>query len=85
MSKSINPGDLVNAAGISVKIGLARSTVSNYAKRYKDFPKPIETPGVVGIKLYEWAEVEAWFKENLAEREPKGFGQGDNQEKDISS
>lgn len=71
----IEPERIVNASGIAMKIGVARSTVANYAKRYKDFPKPLETPGVIGISLYDWAEVEAWFEANFAERNPKGFGQ----------
>lgn len=75
MSESISPGELVNAAGIAVKIGLTRPTVSNYARRYKDFPSPIETPGVIGIKLYRWSEVDAWFTENKIERHPRGFGE----------
>ena len=83
MSESISPGELVNMAGIAAKIGLSRPAVSNYTRRYKDFPKPVEAPGVIGIKLYRWSEVEAWFEENLAEREPRGFGQSDSQEKDI--
>lgn len=75
MSESISPGELVNAAGIALKIGLTRTTVSNYARRYEDFPSPIETPGVIGIKLYRWGEVDAWFTENKIERHPRGFGE----------
>lgn len=71
----IDPERVVNMAGIAEKIGVARPTTANYPKRYKDFPKPLDTPGVVGIKLYDWAEVEAWFEANFAERNPKGFGQ----------
>lgn len=75
MSELISPGELVNAAGIALKIGLTRPTVSNYARRYEDFPSPIETPGVIGIKLYRWGEVDAWFTENKIERYPRGFGE----------
>ena len=79
----IEPERVVNMAGIAEKIGVARSTAANYPKRYEDFPKPLEAPGVIGIKLYDWDEVEAWFKQNVEERHPRGFGQSDSQEKDI--
>ena len=68
---------LVNMAGIAEKIGVARSTAANYPKRYKDFPEPLEAPGVIGIKLYFWPDVESWFNENFATRNPHGFGQGE--------
>lgn len=73
----IEPGRVVNMAGIAEKIGVARSTAANYPKRYKDFPEPLEVPGVIGIKLYDWDKVETWFNENFAVRNPHGFGQGE--------
>lgn len=72
---AVDPMALVNMAGIAKKIGVARSTAANYPERYKDFPKPLETPGVIGIKLYLWPDVKSWFKANFAERNPNGFGQ----------
>lgn len=68
---------LVNTSGIAEKIGVARSTAANYPKRYKDFPEPLEAPGVIGIKLYFWPDVESWFNENFATRNQHGFGQGE--------
>jgi len=72
----VDSASLVNMAGLAEKIGVARSTAANYPKRYEDFPEAIEAPGVIGIKLYDWAKVKAWFDANFAERYPRGFGQG---------
>lgn len=51
--------DLVSAVGISERAGVELNTVSVWQRRYSDFPKPLEAPGV-DRKLWRWSEVEAW-------------------------
>ena len=51
--------DLVSAVGISERAKVVLNTVSVWQRRYPDFPKPLEAPGV-DRKLWRWSEVEAW-------------------------
>jgi hypothetical protein len=51
--------DLVSAVGISQRAKVVLNTVSVWQRRYPDFPKPLEAPGV-DRKLWRWSEVEAW-------------------------
>lgn len=77
MSANVPHDMLINMTGIAEKIGVARSTAANYPRRYEDFPPPVETPLVVGIKLYDWAAVKNWHQDNFASRHHNGFGQSE--------
>jgi predicted DNA-binding transcriptional regulator AlpA len=56
-------GLIVNLSGIAERFDVSRPTVSNWIKRYGSFPKPLEIPGVIGVPLYLWPEVEAWHSD----------------------
>ena len=51
---------LVPAADIARLAGVGRSAVSNWRRRYADFPKPIA--GTPASPLFALAEVEAWLR-----------------------
>lgn len=52
----------VTAAEIARIVGVGRAAVSNWRRRYLDFPKPIG--GTPASPAFSWAEVEAWLKAN---------------------
>lgn len=55
--------NLVNGAGIAERLQVSRPVVSLWVKRYRSFPKPLDLPGVVGIPIYDWDQVESWYAE----------------------
>lgn len=52
----------VNAAEIARIVGVSRAAVSNWRRRYLDFPKPVG--GTPTSPAFSWAEVETWLKAN---------------------
>lgn len=58
--KSVPLDRLVNATTIAAILGVAKTTVSNWQNRDDTFPKPLETPGVTGIKLWDVHDIIAW-------------------------
>ncbi len=57
------PEDLrVTAAEIARIVGVGRAAVSNWRRRYLDFPKPVG--GTPASPTFSWAEVESWLKAN---------------------
>ena len=62
MGRSVEVENLIDAQGIADRLGFAqRQTISVYARRYPDFPKPL---GMWGrTRLWDWTEVEAWARQ----------------------
>lgn len=61
MSSAMVPADkLVNASMIAVILGVTKSAVSTYQARDVGFPKPLDTPGVIGIKLWDVRDIIEW-------------------------
>ncbi|GAA1888942.1 hypothetical protein GCM10009736_66460 [Actinomadura bangladeshensis] len=54
--------DRVTAAEIARTVGVGRAAVSNWRRRYLDFPKPVG--GTPSSPTFSWDEVEAWLKAN---------------------
>ena len=50
--------DQVTAAAIARRAGVGRAAVSNWRKRYAEFPKPV---GGGASPVFSWAEVEGWL------------------------
>lgn len=50
----------VTAAEIARRVGLGRAAVSNWRRRYPEFPPPVG--GSPASPTFSWAEVEAWLK-----------------------
>jgi hypothetical protein len=61
MPTSVQPSDIVGAAEIAERLGLALpQTVHDWRRRYVDFPEPL-----VKLKMglvWNWKEVAAWSK-----------------------
>jgi len=56
----INPLEhLVNGTAICARYGVAKSTLSGWQTR-NGFPKPLDAPGLIGVKVWDCAEVEKW-------------------------
>ncbi|HET7013566.1 MAG TPA: N-6 DNA methylase [Streptosporangiaceae bacterium] len=53
--------DLMTAAAIARLAGVGRAAVSNWRRRYPDFPKPIVGAGNPGSPTFSRAEVECWL------------------------
>lgn len=52
----------VTAAEIARTVGVGRAAVSNWRRRYLDFPKPVG--GTPTSPTFSWAEIESWLKAN---------------------
>ncbi len=53
--------DLVSPADIAEECGATRATVSNWVKRYPDFPQPLTTVARGRTKLYSRKAVVEWY------------------------
>ncbi|WP_234401817.1 N-6 DNA methylase, partial [Thermobifida halotolerans] len=53
-------GTTVNSVGIARLAGVGRAAVSNWRRRYPDFPDPVD--GAEGSPLFDLAEVRAWLR-----------------------
>jgi hypothetical protein len=61
VSKQVNVEDLVGAAEIADRLGLAQSqTVHSWRRRYEDFPEPIAQ--LRTALIWSWPDVECWAK-----------------------
>lgn len=52
--------DLVGNADIAERCGVGRPAVSNWIKRYSDFPTPLLTISS-GTRIWSWVEVQEWL------------------------
>jgi hypothetical protein len=55
----VNAEDRVTAAAVARRAGVGRAAVSNWRRRYPDFPRPVG--GGSNSPLFAWSEVEAWL------------------------
>ena len=61
MGKKVDVDDLVGAAEIADRLGLARSTVvHDWRYRHPDFPKPVAQ--LRTAMVWAWPDIEAWAK-----------------------
>jgi hypothetical protein len=61
MGRAVDVNDLVGAAEIADRLGLAHAqTVHNYTRRYPDFPKPVAR--LRQAMVWAWPDVEKWAK-----------------------
>lgn len=51
--------ELVNVTGIADRLGVPRTNVNGWTRSDK-FPKPLDTPGLGGVRVYRWSDVAAW-------------------------
>jgi hypothetical protein len=68
MTDVLPTGTVVNGKGIAHLLGQTNATVANWRSRYDDFPEPLDVPGVLGIPLYSWPAVKAWYQARFPER-----------------
>lgn len=59
MSK-ISTGDLVNVTGIAARTGVPRTNVNAWT-RSSQFPDALDTPGLGGVRVYDWNAVKAYL------------------------
>ena len=58
-SRKVSVDDLVGAAEIADRLGLAQpQTVHSWRRRYEDFPEPIAQ--LQTALIWAWSDVEAW-------------------------
>jgi predicted DNA-binding transcriptional regulator AlpA len=63
VGRRVNIDDLVDARGVAELLGLKHSnSVSTYAKRYEDFPRPIVNLGRGRTLLWLQPEIVAWAR-----------------------
>lgn len=59
----VRADDLINGAGIARLTGLSPARITQLANDPdSDFPDSLETPDVLGIRLFLRSEVEYWMK-----------------------
>lgn len=59
MPRRVRPEDLVGAAEIAERLGLAQSqTVHSWRRRYSDFPEPIAR--LRTALIWAWPDIERW-------------------------
>ena len=56
-------GDLASPADIAHRYQVSRAAVSQWQKRYADFPAPVAIVAMGTTRLYLMLEVEAWHRE----------------------
>ncbi|RIK05406.1 MAG: hypothetical protein DCC49_12465 [Acidobacteria bacterium] len=60
-SHRVEVGDLVGAAEIAERLGIAQpQTVHSWRRRYEDFPRPVAT--LKQAMIWSWSDVERWAK-----------------------
>jgi predicted DNA-binding transcriptional regulator AlpA len=63
MAPKVDTGDLVGAAEVAEILGLSHpSSVSTYAKRYSDFPRPILELPKSKVRLWRRSEIIRWTR-----------------------
>ena len=61
MSRRVNAADLVGAAEIAERLGIAYvETIHNWRRRYPDFPQPVAK--LRQALIWSWPDVEKWAK-----------------------
>lgn len=61
MGRKVDIDDLVGSAEIARRLGAKRhNLVSDWIRRYPDFPKPVAVIGVT--KVWLWPEIQAWAR-----------------------
>ena len=59
MGRKLDADDLVGAAEIAERLGLAQvQTVHTWRRRYEDFPEPVAR--LKQALIWSWPDVEAW-------------------------
>lgn len=62
MGTPVDPDELVGAAEIAARLGLAStSVIHDWRRRHTDFPKPVRVLSM-GV-LWTWPEIERWARE----------------------
>ncbi len=62
------PADLVGAAEIAARSGMAEATVHSWRRRHSDFPAPVVI--LAGGPVWDWRVVDAW-RATLREGRPR--------------
>lgn len=57
MGRMVDVDDLVSSSDIARRLGVSPNVVSNYAKRYPDFPRPVKDNPT---KIWLWSDVWLW-------------------------
>lgn len=61
MGRKVDAGDLVGAAEIAERLGLAQvQTVHTWRRRYPDFPTPIAQ--LRQAMIWSWPDIQDWAK-----------------------
>lgn len=61
MGRKLDAGDLVGAAEIAERLGLAQvQTVHTWRRRYADFPEPVAR--LKQALIWSWVDVETWVR-----------------------
>jgi len=61
MGRKLDADDLVGAAEIAERLGLAQvQTVHTWRRRYEDFPEPVAR--LRQALIWDWPEVAAWAR-----------------------
>ena len=61
MSRRVNTADLVGAAEIAARLGIAYvETIHDWRRRYPDFPQPVAK--LRQALIWSWPDVEKWAK-----------------------
>jgi len=56
--------DLLGVREIAGRFGIGRAAVSNWPRRYDDFPRPIKTLAMG--PLYSWRQIIEWHGRNIS-------------------
>ena len=61
MGEKVDAEDLIDAAGIAARLGLAQpQTVHLWRRRYEDFPEPVAE--LTRVLVWNWSQDEAWAR-----------------------
>lgn len=60
VGRSVDVNELVGAAEIADRLGIARQSVHQLSKRHRDFPHPVATLRQAMVSA--WPDVESWAR-----------------------
>lgn len=60
---AIDPSNLINGKGISERLGVMIGCIQNWRSRFVDFPRPLHTPFLIGIPVWNVVDVDLWWIE----------------------
>jgi predicted DNA-binding transcriptional regulator AlpA len=60
VGRKVDVVDLVGAAEIADRLGIARQSVHQLARRHADFPQPVAT--LRQAMVWNWPDVERWAR-----------------------